>query len=239
MDFLIREVLTLISTKSSLIETSFLNILISEVTLHIVTLAEFLPSSYVLSGVDSQCIGNQAMSEMKVREICRSKMRGDVALLNFEGRYDVVMYKIVTDKTYSLNDILHEESKSVDRSAGVSYRVMENNLFNFQYKEGEVRPVSQIYLTIGGDSIQKVLSNDSIIAFKSKCKNFSIKYGQGAPVDIFAVIKKKSLTNNHFPVNIVFLRKDKNVCLFVVSPQNSDEPLSNNVLMGHLGVTTK
>jgi hypothetical protein len=204
-----------------------------------VTLAEFLPSSYLLSGVDSQCIGNQAMSEMKVREICRSKMRGDVALLTFEGRYDVVMYKIVTDKIYPLKDILHEEGKSLDRSVGVSYRVMENSLFDFQYRKGEVQPVSQIYLTIGGDSIQKILSNDSIIAFNSICKDFSIKYGQGGPVDIFAIVKKKSLTNNHFPVNIVFLRKDKNVCLFVLSPQNSDEPLSHNVLIRQLEAATK
>ena len=61
------------------------------------------------------------------------------------------------------------------------------------------------------------------MAYHLRCKNFSLRYGENNPVDIFVKGKEGSLGRTPvIPMDILFLRRQKNVFLFVLTPRNDD-----------------
>lgn len=185
---------------------------------------EDLPATYILSSEDSSLIREKFRNKISTNVIHRSKVREPISMLFFDQNYHLIIYKINLTEIKSLQEIIHTEIKAANRSVGYPYSVYGDNIFfNFQTKAGLTHPVSKIYLTLSGDSLKIIAKNDSVMAYHLRCKNFSLRYGENNPVDIFVKGKEGSLGRTPvIPMDILFLRRQKNVFLFVLTPRNDD-----------------
>lgn len=201
-------------------------------------LNERLPSAYSIAKEDSNLIAKEYIEKMKLIEVYRSNVRNPIALISFDTAYRLIMYKINLSKDASLKSIIRDQIKDVDRSTGKTYNIIDNNLFyRFQYQAGTTKPTSKVYLTLSGDSLKTVIKNDSIFSYHLLCKNFSIRYDENAPIDIFVEGQESFGMTSIIPMDIMLLKRNKIVYLLVMTPNKPTGVISPNLLLNILSET--
>ena len=90
------------------------------------------------------------------------------------------------------------------------------------FRGGVNNPASQIFLTLGGDSILSVAKNDSIIGYHLLCHDFSIRYAGEEPNDILFQPKGDFEDSEGIPISldILFMKRNNAVYLLVMAPVN-------------------
>lgn len=198
-----------------------------------------LPSTYVITAEDSNLIAKKYLKDLKADIIVRSKVRGPVSLIYFDKEYHLIIYKLDLIKEASLEDLLHTVIESVDRTTGETYSVINyNDFFKFQLNTVPSKPVSQIYLTLAGDSLQNVVKNDSMVCYHLLCENLSIRYAKNDPINIFLVGEEKTLgATTIVPMDLLFLKRDDSVFLLIMTPNSPKltiaPDLLYNIVMGN------
>ncbi len=144
----------------------------------------------------------------------------------------IIIYKIDLIKDGLLKDVLHTNIESVDRTTGTVYTVINhNNFFQFQYQVGSAQPVSNIYLTLAGDSLKNLVQNDSVMSYHLLCKNFSIRYNKDGPIDLFVVGQEGMLaTTTIIPMDLLFLKRDGAIYLLIMTPNDPKSPIPPDLL---------
>ena len=194
--------------------------------------ADDLPLTYTIPSEDSNLIAKKYLSKLKVNKIVRSRNRGPISLIYFDTGYHLIIYKIDLVKDGLLKDVLHTDIESVDRTTGTVYTVIDhNNFFQFQYQAGSAKPVSNIYLTLAGDSLNNLVDNDSVISYHLLCKNFSIRYAANGPIDLFVVGQEGMFAvTNTVPMDLLFLKRDGAIYLLLMTPNDPKSPIAPNLL---------
>lgn len=194
---------------------------------------EDLPLTYSMSLDDSSLFAGNIRSKIKVVEIRNSKVRPSISILLYDKKYHLVTYKIPTASTVNpLPKLLQMNNKSSCTSTGYSYSLIDKDIiYQIKYIAGKPEPAQQIYLTLSGDSIQTVVSADSIISYNLKCKNLSIKYDSKAPVDMFVTGEERPLgMTTIVPMDIVFLKREGFIYLMIMTPQSNETNIPANLL---------
>ena len=193
--------------------------------------SEDLPFTYSIPLEDSNLIARKYWSKMKVNKIAHSKERGPVSFLSFNKEYHLITYRIDLIKDVMLKDILHASIESVDRTTGTVYTVIDINDFcRFQYKASPAKPVSKIFLTVAGDSLQNV-KNDSIESYHLLCDNFSIRYNENEPIDIFMVGQEIALgATTRIPMDLLFLKRNAAIYLLIMTPNDPKSVIASDLL---------
>lgn len=193
--------------------------------------AEDLPITYSLAAEDSNLIAVKYRSKITVNKVLNSKVRNSISLVTFDQKYSLIFYKIGLSKDISLKTLINTQIKSVDRSTGYTYSVVDNNFFRFQYKAGIVKPASQIYLTLSGDSLQTIAKNDSTVSYHLLCSNLSLRYTEEEPIDIYVAGQQKAFGRTvKIPMDILFLKRNRAVYLLLLVPNNPDASIAPNLL---------
>ena len=127
-------------------------------------------------------------------------------MIFFDKAYHLILYKIDLVKDALLKDVVHTDLESVDRTTGIVYTVINhNNFFRFQYRTEPTKLVSNIYLTLAGDSLQSVAKNYSVMSYHLLCDNLSMRNAEKGPIDIFMVGEEKVLaTTTVIPMDLLF-----------------------------------
>ncbi|NNV55082.1 hypothetical protein [Limnovirga soli] len=195
-------------------------------------LTEDLPSTYSLTLEDSNLISKKYQGKLKVIEVYQSKVRAPIAILDFDNKYHLIMYKMILQNDVSLENILHVEMKSVDLSTGYSYGTIGRDIiYRFRYKAGAIKPASALYLTLAGDSLQKVEINDTIINYHLLADNFSIRYSKEDPVDILVIGQERPLGETSIvPIDCLFLKRNRSVYLLLMTPINANASIEPHLL---------
>src|SRR5436190_5479635 len=192
--------------------------------------AEDLPSTYVLSSEDSSIIANRYRSKMEVVEVNNNKVRGPVSTIRFDSTYSIILYKIALTDNISLDTAFHTKLKKVDRSVGYSYRIIGNRFFTFQYKAGKVPSPLRIYLTISDTPLNTLYSNDSLVYYHLSCENFSIRYSEKEPVDIFVGGNEGIFGTYSIPMDLLFLKRNNGIYILLMTPLNRKAGIPSDLL---------
>jgi hypothetical protein len=187
---------------------------------------EDLPSAYSLPGDVSSIISKKYIHKIKVNEVLRSKVRNPISLITFDERYSLIIYKINLLENKSVKNLIDVVNNSTDRTTGVTYSVVNNNLFSFQYKAGGVPPAPKIYLTYSGDSLQTTVEGDSIKGYQLLFRNLSIRYSEHGPIDVFI----KSVNKANVPVHILFFNRNKSCYFLLMAPNDSGSNVNADIL---------
>jgi len=191
-----------------------------------------LPSTYTLLAEDSAIIFKAALGKIKVQEIYRSKERGPISHLVFDNKFRIAIYKIELNSTANMNDLLHVKEKNLDQSLGVDYRVTGLSYFYLLYKGGKSKPISQVYLSIGGDSVSTVVKNDSLASYHLLCENLSFKYSPDEPTDLYfeSRIDFEAVEYQKISLDILLLRKTGALYLLIMAPIDNTASIDPKLL---------
>jgi len=150
---------------------------------------ETLPLTYSFTSEDSSLIATKYRNRIDVVEVNNSKLRNSIATLRFDNSFNIIIYKINTEKEFSMQRILHIENTRTHISNGYVYTLIGRDIiYNLWYKNGITKPIQTIFLSYSGDSLQTGVMNDSIVSYHLLGKNVSVKYSQDEPVDLFILI---------------------------------------------------
>lgn len=199
--------------------------------------AEDLPITFKMSHEDSALIKSDYIKRIKVVQVRNSKVRSPISWLLFDGRYPLFIYKLDSTGSLSLKDSVVVRYVGADRTTGVTYNVLDENLFyKFHYKSGNVGSSSSVFLTIKGDSLRQTIKNDSLINLDILCHNMSIRYQDDAAIDIFIEGKQEGSGTLPIPMDILFCKRDKNIYLLILTANSADSPVPKNILKSILSL---
>jgi len=192
---------------------------------------EDLPSTYQLPAEDSLLIRDLYRDKINVNVIHNSKVREPISMLFFDQNYHIIIHKIKLARDIPLQSIFHTQIKNARRSTGIPYNLYGDHIFfYFQCKTGLTHPVSEVYLTLSGDSLKTIAENDSIAAYHLLCKNLSVRYEENGLVDIFVIGKENILGAPIIPMDILFLRRQKNLYFLLLTPKSQNKVVPPELL---------
>lgn len=194
-------------------------------------LDEDLPSSFNLLKRDSDLISKKFIDKVRVIEVRRSKVRGPISFLLYDSKYFLFLYEMSLSKDKSFKNIFHIENRNSDRSVGVVYSIIDNGLyFRFENKSYMSEAISEIFLTLKGDSLQTIANEDTIVSYHLLCTNLSIKYSKNDPVDIFLEGKEKSFGSYNIPLDVLFLKHKGCVYFVFMISADTERPIPPKLL---------
>jgi len=184
---------------------------------------EDLPASYEITPEDSSLFNSHYWTKLHADEIINSKVRNPVSFLFFGNDYELITYRIDLEKDIELDQLIVMENKSVTSTVRHIYTtITHNKFFKFSYLAGGSKPVGRLFFTLFGDSTSTIRKNDSLISYHLICKNFSIRYAEDAPTDIFFVGVEGLFTiTKPVPLNISLLKRGKALYLLLMAPHTS------------------
>lgn len=188
--------------------------------------------TYSIKPGDFDLVSNKYMSRLQGGVAYQSSNRNPVSFMPFDKSYYLITYKIDLTKNTSWSNILNVTFKSVEPTNMDVYTVIsENAFYRFEYHDVLTKPVSKIYLTLSGDSLRTVVTNDSIVSYHLLCNNFSIKYNEKEAVDIFVIGNEKAFgTTTVIPMDLLFLKRDSVVYLMMMTPNDPKSVISSDLL---------
>lgn len=159
-----------------------------------------------------------------------NKERNPISGFDFEGKYDIVIYKLNLMKELSLKGIIKEEENEAKGASGTVYTNVNQNIFDLYYKSGKPEPASEIYLAFRGDLLKTVAKNDTVACYYMKGYRFSMRYGKDEPADIYAETKKDPFVRQKLPMSILLLRRGKSVYFVLMSVNDKETAMAEDFL---------
>lgn len=160
-----------------------------------------------------------------------SKVRHPVTTLSLDKNYPLLIFKMDLTRDVSLPDVITEVSKEYPSpNTGIVYNLIRERLFNLIYLSGKPSFSDSIYFYVQGDSIKTVVSNDSMVGYHLYCRNFSLAYKKDGIKDIAAYNEGFEVFRK-FPVNLLFLKRDKALYFLLMSVKDKKLPFKENQLL--------
>jgi hypothetical protein len=191
---------------------------------------QVLPSTYSLPNEDWNVVSPQHWNQVVVNEVLNSKVRNPIVLATFNSESSLIITKIDLKTDISLQALIHSEIIGTDASVGRTYATINPGYFSFQYAAEAVSPAADIYLTFAGDSVQNFFKSDSIVSYHLLCKNFSMRYTEDGPVDIFVKSNSTIFQTVRVPMDILFLKRKGSCFILFMTPNDKQMPILPKLL---------
>lgn len=159
-----------------------------------------------------------------------NKKRNPISGFDFEGKYDIIVYKLNLTRELPLKRIIQEERNDAKGASGTVYTNVNQNIFDLYYKSGKPDLASEIYLAFRGDSLKTVAKNDSVACYYMEGYRFSMRYGRDEPADIYAETKKEPFVHQKLPMSVLLLRRGKTVYFVLMSVNDKKTAMAEDFL---------
>jgi len=180
---------------------------------------------------DSSLFDEQYRPDLIPDKIYREKGMPVLSLISFGNDYRLFIYGIDLLHEVPLRKVLSVEIKSSSTTTRKVYVDIKHNPFiKFQYLDELAPPVSRIFMTISGDSLQNVIENDIMWGYHLRCKNLAIRYTEQGPVTIFMEGKDGPFGTLIVPANLMLIKRQKKVYLIVMTPNDLKKGIPADLL---------
>lgn len=167
-------------------------------------------------------------------EVQNSTLRHPVSLITYADEYSLIVHPLDIALKRLNKGFIHVENEGVnDISTGVTYAIVDNNAFKFRYAVKANRAISQVYLTLHGDSVQQIMQNDSMVCYSLHCKDLSVRYGKNEPIDLY--VNADKYFSLGVPMSILFYQKNRSLYFLLLSPNRKkslDPQLLPSLILG-------
>lgn len=159
-----------------------------------------------------------------------SKRRNAVSKFYYDKKYFIEVYKLDAANHLPLCKMIREKFEDRRMSPGMDYNECAGDAqFAVEYLSRPKQKVSNIYFTLYGDSTRALRKNDTMAYYYSNFQNFSLSSAQNQPEDIYGHMKD-DFTEFKTPLELLFLKRKRNVYFILMGSQNNTIPLGRNAL---------
>lgn len=180
---------------------------------------------------DSSLFKGRAWPSLKVTQVFHLEDEAPLSFLSYKEAFDLLLYKFDIKGSSDMSKILLFENKSASMATGVDYYTFPlSDFLTYKFKPGLTGGVSQLHLTLFGDSL-KCDSSDTVMTFKLMCKNISIRCDENEVVQIF-VIGNEGLLGIIEPseLELKFLVKGRSIYMLMLTPRDKKSKVTSDVL---------
>jgi hypothetical protein len=160
-----------------------------------------------------------------------SKRRNPISDFFYDSKFYIQIYKMDTVDDFKLTKRITVNYISAALSLNTNFRDHLNETpITVMYKEGTKEKISDVGFTLFGDNCKAVKENDSVAYYYcSDIKNFSIRCKKDEAEDIYGNIKDE-FQDKKIPIEIMFLKRNKNLYLIWLTVKNNAVELDPNML---------
>jgi hypothetical protein len=162
------------------------------------------------------------------------KLRNPISVFSYDGtQYGITVTKINTVLNFNLNTDITMDHAFAKSTGGITVPFQEKG-FNLDYRSTSIDTASKIHVSLNGDSITTVASNDSIVCYYLKVARFAVKYNNS---DINEVYAAGFVLYKNTPANIMFYKKNNVLYFLTLTPDDKadgkmDPALLNKLIVG-------
>lgn len=143
--------------------------------------------------------------------------RSPFSTFDFKNGNCLIIAKLDTAITMTLRAAAIETGGRAEGSMDSIYNIINENYFEISHLVSKPKTIQNFYVTLNGDSIREITRNDSTIQYYWRAKNFSARYEQRGPVDIYGSVKGQEV-----PMDIFFMRRNGKLYFALLSVNNID-----------------
>lgn len=114
-----------------------------------------------------------------------------------------------------LTSILAVSQEATAGTMDSVYNAIDEGIFKLDHLPFNKGHIEHVYLATDGDSVNKVMVNDSTVRIHCLAKTFSVKYRSNGPIDIYGGVKYDNQLM--LPIDIFFLKRRSALYFAVVS----------------------
>lgn len=159
------------------------------------------------------------------------KLRNTIAYLIYNERYDMELTKIIVKPNFQITkDIIEtfDEPNGISPETTTSYS--ENGLVT-NYNANSTDTISEIQLSLHGDSTRVYIKNDSIACYNSDLKSAHIQYKSEGVYEVSVNVKKKLyFFPAKKPVTIMFKKRKEYLYVIILSDRIGNTKLDPALL---------
>lgn len=160
-----------------------------------------------------------------------NKNRSPISQYIFEKIYHIDLYKLKIADTLPLKALIIENQKNEHITYGWPYNIIDSyNSYQISCRVFFRDTVSKIYLNLFGNRTHVIRKNDSLIDYYSLFRNFYIKYSPNGKQDFYGSIKD-TLSSVTVPIEIMFLRRNTNLYIILMTPIHNNVKLIPGTLL--------
>lgn len=192
-----------------------------------ITTSYKVPKDYLLLfKSDQKLLANETIISQRRNPICQ---------FSYDKKFLINVYKIDITTNLSPSEMTDETNENNHISYGLNYHTAVDDTCKYEilYKSGFQDKGSGIYLNIFGDNTHLVEKNDTLVCYYSKIENFYIKYQLDAAQDFFGRVKEK-YNGIKIPMEIMFIKRNNNTYLILLSANDTGIALRPGTLLGLL-----
>lgn len=181
----------------------------------------------------SHIFSEKAFKIIKPSYTFYNKQKNPIATYKVLGdKYQLIVYRMSNVLNLPINQILQINwHGDQDISNKFTYDISLKTTY-IQFGDANVKPgaIDRLYLDIDAEIIDEPFYTDSTVSFSLKLKNLKARHEAKGDV-MFFVNKKKSFFQKQAPVDILFLKKNKDIYLLLMSLKNAKElPKTKNFI---------
>jgi hypothetical protein len=189
-----------------------------------------LSPTYSLASKDSEIVVKSSWNKLKVKETMNFRDRSAVSQLIYENKYVLAITKINVKEDDLLKDLVSDTILSTERTVGEVYSIINlTNNFQIQFRSQPVKPASHVFLTLSGDSVTCLKTANSI-RYHLLCKDFSVRFEDAAPIDIYASGKEVGITKELVTLDLLLLKRGPQIYVFLMTPIDTGTQISPDLL---------
>lgn len=161
-------------------------------------------------------------------DVC--KRRNAVSKFYYDKKYFLEVYKMDGVGNLPLGKLIREKFTDAQMSPGMNYlEYAGDTQFAVEYLSRPRQRVSNILLTLYGDSTRTIKKNDTLAYYYSKFESFSLSNSSNKAKDIYGHLREE-YSGSKTPLELLFLKRGNNVYFILLGASNGDTPVGRDLL---------
>jgi ABC-type maltose transport system permease subunit len=189
---------------------------------------ENIPDQTALSEEYINLFKDSIRNKLDIIRIKSNKNRNDIAFLNIESRFTIVVYKVAYTNVPSLTSVLKYKCSSDGETPDVVYHGVKAGPFEYDYAAGNsINSIQSLYVTFNTDTVQTIVKNDSFAYYSSMANKVTVCYSVSGIKDICV----ESTRERKIPMDILFIKHNRSIYFLIASPNNKNTSLPRGLLL--------
>lgn len=181
---------------------------------------------------DSLLFKKIALGKLEYRFLKKSTYRNDIKCFDYNNQGTLVITKIDLLKNIPIDSLLQCTKALTSVTTMHTYADLDGKGFEFSIIEEKVNKINNVIFSYTGkdDQLQKHVFNKNFVSYYLPVYTLSLKYGEGAPTDIFFGGKEIMFGRKAYPLMISFYKRYNALYVIMLFPLKNEMNFNGDLL---------